>query len=206
MQPVILCGGSGTRLWPLSRVGFPKQFLVLSGNTSLFQQAISRLQGLSQPGIELCSPLVITNEEHRFLALHQAQELQQRDITPIANLGTKQTTAKYLLEPTGRNTAPALTLAALQAMESGLDPILIVTPADQTIQNEASFTKALQQAVQAASKNAIIILGATAHHPQTAYGYIRAQGLPGEFGAYQEQKFTEQPNETQAKEYLATGE
>ena len=206
VQPVILCGGSGTRLWPLSRVGFPKQFLVLSGNTSLFQQAISRLQGLSHPTIELHSPLVITNEEHRFLALHQAQELQQKDIIPSAHLGAEQTAAKYLLEPTGRNTAPALTLAALQALESGLDPILIVTPADQTIQNEPAFIKALQQAVLAASKDAIIILGATAHHPQTAYGYIQAQGLPGEFGAYQVQKFTEKPNETQAKEYLATGE
>ena len=92
--PVILCGGSGTRLWPLSRAGFPKQFLVLSGNTSLFQQAIERMNGLAAEGIAVGDPLVVTGEEHRFLALDQLREMAQIEAT-------------LLLEPTGRNTAPA---------------------------------------------------------------------------------------------------
>ena len=124
--PVVLCGGSGTRLWPLSRTGFPKQFLVLSGTTSLFQQAASRLNQLGAADIEVGKTLVVTNEEHRFLVLDQLRELP--DIA-----------ATLLLESVGRNTAPALTLAALQAAADNDDPILVVTPADQTVQNSAAF-------------------------------------------------------------------
>ena len=136
--PVILCGGSGTRLWPLSRAGFPKQFLVLSGTTSLFQQAVERANGLGVDDIEVGPTLVVTNEEHRFLALDQLRELKSIEST-------------LLLEPNGRNTAPALTLAALQATANGLDPILVVTPADQTVSNSKAFTASLQQAVRAAA-------------------------------------------------------
>ena len=102
--PVILCGGSGTRLWPLSRAGFPKQFLVLSGTTSLYQQAVERVNRLDAPDIAVSNTLVVTNEEHRFLSLEQLREL-------------KNIHATLLLEPVGRNTAPALTLAALQALD-----------------------------------------------------------------------------------------
>jgi mannose-1-phosphate guanylyltransferase/mannose-6-phosphate isomerase len=140
--PVILCGGSGTRLWPLSRAGFPKQFLVLSADESkqsLFQQAIERVRSVSASKVSLGKALIVTNEEHRFLALDQLRELNQDSSNIPATL---------LLEPSGRNTAPALTLAALYAQEQGLaadsDPILIVTPADQTVKNTAAFTKALQ--------------------------------------------------------------
>ena len=108
LTPVILCGGSGTRLWPLSRSGFPKQFLVLSGNQSLFQQAVARVNRLAAEGISVGDTLVVTNEEHRFLALDQLLELPQIN-------------AQLLLEPAARNTAPALTLAALQAREGGND-------------------------------------------------------------------------------------
>ena len=131
VQPVILCGGSGTRLWPLSRAGFPKQFLVLSGVNSLFQQAVERVNSLVADDIQVGETLVVTNEDHRFLALDQLREL-------------KSVSATLLLEPVGRNTAAALTLAALQATEAGEDPILVVTPADQTVADNAAFTKALQ--------------------------------------------------------------
>jgi mannose-1-phosphate guanylyltransferase/mannose-6-phosphate isomerase len=135
VTPVILCGGSGTRLWPLSRSGFPKQFLVLSGdgsNQSLFQQAIGRINAIGNSQIDLNPTLIVTNEEHRFLALDQLRELRGVEAT-------------LLLEPVGRNTAPALSLAALQALDNGvedLDPILVITPADQTVQNQAAFVKA----------------------------------------------------------------
>jgi mannose-1-phosphate guanylyltransferase/mannose-6-phosphate isomerase len=137
VTPVILCGGSGTRLWPLSRSGFPKQFLVLSGdgpNQSLFQQVISRINAIGNSQIDLNPTLIVTNEEHRFLALDQLREFRGVEAT-------------LLLEPVGRNTAPALSLAALQALDNGLedlDPILVITPADQTVQNQAAFEKALQ--------------------------------------------------------------
>ena len=124
--PVILCGGSGTRLWPLSRSGFPKQFLVFSGETSLFQQAVERLNQLDSSDIVVGETLVVTNEEHRFLSLEQLRDL-------------KNIQSSLLLEPVARNTAPALTLAALYAMENGQDPILVVTPADQTVQNLEAF-------------------------------------------------------------------
>ena len=141
VTPVILCGGSGTRLWPLSRAGFPKQFLCLSGSESLFQQAALRLAGMEADDIQVAKPLIVTSEDHRFLAAEQLREVG-------IELGAA------LLEPQGRNTAPALTLAALAAMASPHanslaptpgtppsaqaspkpeeeDPILVVTPADQ---------------------------------------------------------------------------
>ena len=120
VTPVILCGGSGTRLWPLSRTGFPKQFLCLTGNESLFQLAAKRLMGLAADGVAVSAPLIVSNETHRFLVTEQLRE------AGIA-LGAA------LLEPQGRNTAPALTLAALAALQDGKDPVLVVTPADQTI-------------------------------------------------------------------------
>ena len=120
IQPVILCGGSGTRLCPLSRSGFPKQFLCLTGSDSLFQQAAKRLSVLVEQGDEVSEPIIICHEDHRFLAQEQLREVG-------IGLGAA------LLEPVGRNTAPALTLAALRATEHGKDPILVVTPADQTV-------------------------------------------------------------------------
>jgi mannose-1-phosphate guanylyltransferase / mannose-6-phosphate isomerase len=160
IRPVILCGGSGTRLWPLSRTGFPKQFLVLSGTTSLFQQAIERINGLGNDAISVGNALIVTNEEHRFLALDQLRELSNRSAT-------------FLLEPTGKNTAPALTLAALEATHDGSDPILVVTPADQAIQNIPAFNHALQTSIQVANAGGIVVLGIKPTNPQTGYGYIQ---------------------------------
>ena len=146
LQTVIMAGGSGTRLWPLSRSGYPKQFLVLAGNTSLLQQAAQRLAGLAAADIVVTSPLVVGNEEHRFMVLDQLREVHA---TPAA----------VLLEPMGRNTAPAVTLAALQALEGGADPVLVVTPSDQTVADDAAFTRALQAAARRAASGEIVILG-----------------------------------------------
>jgi mannose-1-phosphate guanylyltransferase/mannose-6-phosphate isomerase len=190
VQSVIMAGGSGTRLWPLSRAGYPKQFLVLSGNRSLFQQAAARLQSLGGDGISVAPPLVVGNEEHRFLVLDQLRELR---IDPAA----------LLLEPTGRNTAPALTLAALQAQAAGEDPVLVVTPADQTVTDEAAFVQALQQAVQLAAEGGITILGITPDRPETGYGYIRV-AEPG--AAPRVAQFVEKPDLETAQRYLAEGQ
>ena len=190
--PVILCGGSGTRLWPLSRAGFPKQFLVLSGTTSLFQQAVERANGLSADDIEVGPTLVVTNEEHRFLALDQLRELKDIEST-------------LLLEPIGRNTAPALTLAALQATANDQDPILVVMAADQTVSNSPAFTTSLQQAVRAAANGNIIILGITPDKPETGYGYILQSGSVGSFGEYTVAQFAEKPNQLMAEQYLSSG-
>ena len=193
ITPVILCGGSGTRLWPLSRAGFPKQFLVLSGTNSLFQQAIERVNNIATEDICVGETLVVTNEEHRFLALDQLREM-----TSVS--------ATLLLEPVGRNTAPALTLAALQATSNGEDPILVVTPADQTVADSAAFTAALQSSVRAAAKGAIVILGITPDSPETGYGYIKRQGGAGPHGEHTVAQFAEKPNLETALGYLASGD
>jgi mannose-1-phosphate guanylyltransferase/mannose-6-phosphate isomerase len=207
--PVILCGGSGTRLWPLSRSGFPKQFLVLSGDDSaksLFQQAVERLNVIGSPQIQLGKTVVVTNEDHRFLVLDQLRELEKIQ-------------AILLLEPVGRNTAPALTLAALNASEpksqSGddkqdpVDPILVMTPADQTIQNGRAFTKALQECIAVVdadvSKQTIAILGITPTAPETGYGYIKKSGNQGAHGEFTVEQFAEKPDAKTAQSYLDDG-
>jgi len=215
--PVILCGGSGTRLWPLSRSGFPKQFLVLSGdgsNQSLFQQAIGRIHGVANQNISLGKTVIVTNEEHRFLALDQLRELKSE---------YKNLDATLLLEPTGRNTAPALTLAALYAQaqakvqaqvssaDTANDPILVVTPADQTVTNPAAFTKALAKSIEIAQSGAIAILGITPTAPETGYGYIKTKQEANHETAHQKgeafvvERFVEKPNEVTAKQYLVEG-
>jgi mannose-1-phosphate guanylyltransferase / mannose-6-phosphate isomerase len=185
VTPVILCGGSGTRLWPLSRAGFPKQFLVLSGQHSLFQQAVQRLQPLGTDGITVTDPLVVCNDEHRFLALEQLREIQSHP-------------AALLLEPTGRNTAPALTLAALEALEGGKDSVLVVAPSDHMMKDVAAYTAAMRQAVRLAAEGAIVTLGITPDRPETGYGYIRANGASV-------LNFVEKPDAATAQGYLDAG-
>jgi mannose-1-phosphate guanylyltransferase/mannose-6-phosphate isomerase len=195
VTPVILCGGSGTRLWPLSRTGFPKQFLCLMGNESLFQQAAQRLAGLSEEGIKLAPPLIVCGEDHRFIAYEQLREV---GIT----LGAA------LLEPVGRNTCPALTLAALAATENGLDPILVVTPADQTVTNPAAFRASVKQAINLAADGTIVILGVTPDKPETGYGYIRTEQTKDESLSALSHKvtaFVEKPNQATAETYLTEG-
>jgi len=193
VSPVILCGGSGTRLWPLSRAGFPKQFLCLTGDESLFQQAARRLAGLAASDLNIAAPCIVSNEEHRFLAVEQLRE------TGI-ELG------EALLEPIGRNTAPALTLAALAAQENGNDPVLVVTPADQSVTDVASFTVAMQRAVREAAEGAIVILGITPDRPETGYGYIKASRTENAQAAgLLVERFVEKPNLETAQGYLAEG-
>jgi mannose-1-phosphate guanylyltransferase/mannose-6-phosphate isomerase len=190
VQPVILCGGSGTRLWPLSRAGFPKQFLCLTGAESLFQQATNRLMGLGAEGIQVADPIVVAGEDHRFLAMEQLREI---GVVPGA----------ALLEPMARNTAPALTLAALAAVENGDDPVLVVTPADQTVADATAFNNAMRDAIHTAAEGAIVILGVTPDRPETGYGYIKAVDAPT--STLVVERFVEKPDEATAGQYLAEG-
>ncbi|MDG1109602.1 MAG: mannose-1-phosphate guanylyltransferase/mannose-6-phosphate isomerase [Burkholderiaceae bacterium] len=193
VTPVILCGGSGTRLWPLSRSAFPKQFLCLNGNDSLFQQAAQRLVDLANVDVQLAKPIIVTNEVHRFLASEQLREAG-------IELGSA------ILEPAGRNTAPALTLAALAAMDVGADPVLAVTPADYTVVNTSAFNTSMQIALRGASAGDIIILGVTPTHPETGYGYIQCQH--GHLGNAPTpvQRFIEKPSIEMAQQYLSGGD
>jgi mannose-1-phosphate guanylyltransferase/mannose-6-phosphate isomerase len=186
VQPVILCGGSGTRLWPLSRADFPKQFLSLFGAESLFQLAVLRAGALVGEGIAVAAPLIIGNEEHRFLLLDQMEAI---GIAP----------ASILLEPCGRNTAPALTLAALAARGEGADPVLVITPADHMVLDPAAFVAALRAAAAIAETGSIVTLGIHPDRAETGYGYIRA----GNDGVVAQ--FVEKPDRATAERYLREG-
>ena len=190
LLPVILCGGSGTRLWPLSRETYPKQFLALNGNgISMLQDTVTRLDGLTT-AIPKAPPLVICNVDHRFLA---AQQLQEAGIEG----------AQLVLEPFGRNTAPALTLAALKA-----DPhsVLLAMPADHVVGNAARLNKAVETAWPLACEGAMVTFGIVANRPETGYGYIqKAQAIQG-CDAYAIESFAEKPSEELAQAYLASGD
>lgn len=191
--PVVLCGGSGTRLWPLSRNGYPKQFLVLQGNQSLFQLAVQRLADLGGQGLQAEPALIVTNDAHRFLATEQLREIH----------GDEQT--QLLLEPQGRNTAPAITLAAMAALERGNDPVMVVSPADQMVTNRPAFTKALRNAIERAATGSLVVLGVTPTHPETGYGYIQREGDRGNLSA-EVLQFTEKPDLQTARQYLESGD
>ena len=184
--PVLLSGGSGTRLWPLSRETHPKQFQPLVGEHSLLQATWRRLRGL--PG--MAAPLVVANEEHRFMV---AEQLRQLDVQPSA----------LLLEPVGRNTAPAIAAAALQALAGGDDPLLLVLPSDHVIADEAAFRAAVAAARPAAEAGALVTFGIVPTGPETGYGYIRAAAGDG---VRPVQRFVEKPDLETARGYVASGD
>ena len=192
LVPVILCGGSGTRLWPLSRETYPKQFLVLAGERTMLQDTALRLNGLPDSVALDASPIVVCNAEHRFLAAGQ-----------LTGVGIAH--ARILLEPAGRNTAPALTLAALQACEGGADPILLAMPADHVITDRTALHAAVVQAHAVASQGAMVTFGIVADRPETGYGYIQ-RGVAHLQGSYRIASFAEKPDAATAQRYLESGD
>ena len=185
VQPVILSGGSGTRLWPLSREAYPKQFLPLAGKLTMLQATWQRVAPIASRG-----PLVIANEEHRFVA---AEQLQQVGAEPAA----------IILEPVGRNTAPAIAVAALEATRDGNDALLLVLPSDHVITDEAAFRAAVQAAAGAAETGKLVTFGIVPTGPETGYGYIKAADGQGVRAV---ERFVEKPDLDTATGYVASGQ
>lgn len=183
--PVILSGGSGTRLWPLSREAYPKQFLPLVGNDTMLQATWKRVASIAG-----AAPIVVANQEHRFMA---AEQLRECKVLPQA----------LILEPVGRNTAPAIAIAALQALSAGDDALLLVLPSDHVVRNEAAFHAAVKQAAVAAESGKLVTFGIVPTAPETGYGYIKA--ATGE-GVRAVDRFVEKPDLATAEQYVASGE
>jgi len=183
--PVILSGGAGSRLWPLSRTAHPKQFLSLYSDQSLFQETLKRLCALP---IQIDPAIIICNEAHRFLV---AQHVKDMDIP----------TPTILLEPMGRNTAPAIAAAALKSMENGDDPILLVLPADHIIGDQAAFAAAMQKAIEGAQTGALVTFGIKPLGPHTGYGYIE-RGAEISPDVFEIKAFKEKPDLQTAQKFL----
>ncbi|NIF80740.1 mannose-1-phosphate guanylyltransferase/mannose-6-phosphate isomerase [Paraburkholderia sp. Cy-641] len=189
IHPVILCGGSGTWLWPMSRGGYPKQYLKLTGEHTLVQQTALRLGGIA----DIVTPIVVTNNEQRFLV---AEQLRQVDVTSSA----------IVLEPVSRNTAPAIAAAALLALRDGPDALLLVLPSDHVIAGEAAFVKAAEAAAHIAKDGRLVTFGITPTEPHTGYGYIRA-GAPliDDAAVFAVDSFVEKPDAATAQRFIDDG-
>jgi mannose-1-phosphate guanylyltransferase/mannose-6-phosphate isomerase len=187
--PVILSGGSGTRLWPLSREHYPKQLLALAGELTMLQDTAMRLNGAE----EQAPSLIVCNEEHRFLV---AEQLRQIDRLP----------QDILLEPFGRNTAPALTLAALAVTAREPEAVMLVMPADHVVRNQAEFHAAVLKGKVEALAGRLVTFGIVPTQPETGYGYIRKGPMLASTGAYEVGSFVEKPDAATARTYLESGE
>jgi mannose-1-phosphate guanylyltransferase/mannose-6-phosphate isomerase len=193
IQPVVLSGGSGTRLWPLSREKYPKQLLSLVGEDSLLQATVRRVEGIA--GVALTEPMVVCNDEYRFVIAEQ-----------LRLLGKSGT---IVLEPCGRNTAPALTLAALAAIKNAADPVLLVMPADHVITDVRAFQEVVSQGAQLAAGGAVVTFGITPETPETGYGYIQSGAAfdtdDQNSAARLIARFVEKPDLATAQSYLDAG-
>jgi len=192
--PVILAGGGGTRLWPLSRGYYPKQFLCVNGDDTLLQGTFSRLDGPLDDSLEVQPALVVCNEEHRFMVGEQARQIDQ-DLQSI------------VLEPVGRNTAPALTCAALIAAVDGDDPLLLMMPADHLIKDKAAFLDAVGTGAALAADGALVTFGVVPDKPETGFGYIQLGDVLDAGGRSSNTiaAFKEKPDLATATEYFANG-
>ncbi len=187
VTPVLLCGGVGSRLWPVSRQGRPKQYLNLIGENSLLQQTLKRINGVEQS-----APIIVCNEEHRFLV---AEQLRQLGITAPT----------IILEPEGKNTAPAIALAALAASASDPDVNLLVLPADHYVGKPASLIGAIEKASSASAQGKLVTFGLVPSRPETGYGYIkRGEALAPEVSVLEQ--FVEKPDQRTAEGYIASGD
>ena len=189
VQPVVLSGGSGTRLWPLSREKYPKQLLPLIGEDSLLQATVRRVEGIAD--VQLAAPMVVSNEEYRFVIAEQLRLMGKP--------------GSIVLEPVGRNTAPALTLAALAAMREGADPILLVMPADHVILDVPAFQAVVRQGAGLADEGMVVTFGIAPDSPETGYGYIQTGPALNKGNAYKIGRFVEKPDLTTAQSYVDAG-
>ena len=189
IHPVILSGGSGTRLWPMSRAAFPKQLQPLLSARSLLQDSVARVLQAHL----FAAPVILANEEHRFII---AEQLRQIDVKP-------QT---IMLEPIARNTAPAAAAAALWLGQREPDALMLIMPSDHAIADHPAFLKAIEIGAQAAAAGKLVTFGIEADRPETGYGYIRRAGPIGTTGAFEVAGFVEKPDRARAEEYLASGD
>lgn len=186
--PVILSGGSGTRLWPLSRALRPKQLLSMVSNHTMIQDTVTRLMGIT----DLADPIIVCNEEHRFTI---AEQMREMDIHPSA----------IILEPFGRNTAPAVAISAIQSQIENEDPVLLVLPADHIIENKSAFHTAVETGYQAALENKLVTFGIVPNAAETGYGYIKSSKQLNNDQVFNVEKFVEKPDAETAQSYLDEG-
>ena len=187
ITPVLLCGGVGSRLWPVSRQGRPKQYLNLIGETSMLHQTLTRIEALAQT-----SPIIVCNEEHRFLVAEQVRQLGL-------------TSPTIILEPEGKNTAPAIALAAIAASASDSEVNLLVLPADHYVGKPTALIDAIEKAASAASQGKLVSFGLVPSHPETGYGYIR-RGKALAIDVSVLERFVEKPDQPTAEGYIASGD
>lgn len=186
LQPIIIAGGTGSRLWPLSRELFPKQFQKLHGNKTMLQATIERLQGL-----DCLTPIVICNENHRFIVAEQLRQIGQLN-------------HNIILEPVGKNTAPAIALAAFYATKKGENPNLLILPADHVILDTPAFQASIEQALSHIENNKLVTFGIVPHSPESGYGYIQCGEQLAQTG-FIVNKFVEKPDQQTAQSYLDSG-